>query len=146
VPELSPERLAREARVFTAALIGGDPSPYVVRQYARGHVSLPLAPIQGFDVVLLGVARGGPALTRMADAYARLFVRRSILRRKLTLLLAILESAAPSEAEFAPVAASAAGTLVRLAVSGIAAATFSLAGVIILGPLHVASFVTAGRT
>ena len=139
--ELSPERLAREARIFTAALIGGDATPYVVRQYARGHVSLPLAPIQGFDATLIAVARAGPALTRMADAYARLFVRRSILRRKLTLLLAILESAAPSEAQFAPLPASAAGTLARLALSGIAAATFALAGVAILGPLHLASLV-----
>jgi hypothetical protein len=139
VTELSPERLGREARVFTAALIGGVPTPYVTRQYARGHVSLPLAPIQGFDGILLSVARAAPPLTRVADAYARLFARRSILRRKLALLLAVLESSAPSDEEFAPVAASRTGTLVRMAVSGIAASVFTATGVVFLGPLHLAS-------
>jgi hypothetical protein len=146
VTEVSPERLEREARIFTAALVGGTPTRYVMRQYARGHMSLPLAPIQGFDVFLVGVARGGPTLARAADAYARLFAKRSILRRKLALMLAILESTAPYDQRFNPVAASAAGTLVRMAFAGVAAAAFTVLGVAVLAPLHLVSLIAAGRS
>jgi hypothetical protein len=145
VRELSPERLEREARVFTAALIGAEPTPYVIRQYARGHVSLPLAPAQGFNKVLLWVARGAPVLARCADAYARLFARRAILRRKLVLLLAILESSAPSDAAFASLRVSRAGVLLRLGATGIAAGVYTVLGLLILGPLHLLSRVAAGR-
>lgn len=143
--DASPARLEREARVFTRALVGRDATPYVVRQYVRGHVSLPLAPVQGFDAVLMGVATSGAFFTRVADAYARLFARRAILRRKLVLLLAILESASPSDAEFAPLASSAAGVVLRLAVTGAAAALFAAVGIALVGPLHLLSRLAAGR-
>jgi hypothetical protein len=145
VTELSPQVLEREARIFTASLIGGAPSPYVIRQYARGHVSLPLAPVQGFDAVLMRVARGGPILARLADAYARLFARRAILRRKLTLLLAILESTAPSDERFAPIVAPVPVALARLMLAGLGAAFFAALGVAVLGPLHIVSRLAAGR-
>lgn len=137
--------LEREAHVFTSLLIRARPSPYVVTQYARGHVSLPLAPVQGFDAVLMRVARGGPALARAADAYARIFARRAILRRKLTLLLAILESSAPSDESFAPIVAPVPAVLARLALAGTAAVFFAALGFVILGPLHVLSRLAAGR-
>lgn len=143
--DASPERLQDEALTFTRALVGREASPYVVRQYIRAHVSLPLAPVQGFDAVLIGVATAAGVLTRAADAYARLFARRAILRRKLVLLLAILESTSPEDAEFAPVASSPAGTIAKLAVTGIAAVVYGVAGVVILGPLHLASRIAAGR-
>lgn len=138
-------RLEHEARTFTAALIGAVPVAYVVKQYARGHVSLPLAPVQGFDAVLMHVARGGPTLTRIADAYARLFARRAILRRKLTLLLAILESAPPTDGAFGPIVTSAPAVLARLALAGVAAVLFTAAGVVMIGPLHILSRLAAGR-
>jgi hypothetical protein len=144
--ELSAERLEREARVFTAALIGDEPSAYVIRQYAHGHMSLPLAPAAGFERVLLFVARGGPYWTRAADAYARLFARRAILRRKLTLLIAILESTSPSDAAFAPIRSFPAGTVLRLALAGTGAVVFTVAGLVVLGPLHLLSRLAAGRT
>ena len=44
------------------------------------------------DRALLHVAHWGPGFARAADAYAGAFARPSILRRKLVLLAAILES------------------------------------------------------
>lgn len=131
--------LEREARVFTAALIGAAPASFVLETYVRGHASLPLSPQPGFDRALLSLARSGPLLARAADAYARIFARRAVLRRKLTLLVAILESSAPSDQAFAPIAASATGTLLRMAVAGCAAVGFTIAGVMLLGPLHLVS-------
>ena len=76
---------------------------------------------------------------------ARLFARRAILRRKLTLLLAILESAAPSDAAFAPIVTPVPLALARLALAGAAAVLFAVAGVAILAPLHLLSRLAAGR-
>jgi hypothetical protein len=44
------------------------------------------------DDVLTAVARRGPAFARLADAWAGVLARNGTLRRKLVLLLAILES------------------------------------------------------
>ena len=44
------------------------------------------------DRALMQVAHWGPPFTRVADGYAATFARASLLRRKLVLLLAILES------------------------------------------------------
>ena len=141
----APADLAREARVFAAALIGGAASDYVMREYARGHNALPLAPVQGFDAVLLRVALGGPHLTRMADAYARVFARRAILRRKLALMLAILESTQPGAEAFAPRAAPATLVILRLAAIGAVSVGKTAVAVVLIGPLHIVSRIAAGR-
>ena len=132
-------RLAQEAKIFSEALIGQPASDYVARQYARGHVALPLAPEQGFDAVLMRVARNGPLFARIADAYASRFAKRAILRRKLSLMLAILESSSPGDRAFTPIAASPAGVVFRLAAAGTVAIIFTLLGIAFVGPLHLAS-------
>ncbi len=141
----APADLAREARVFTAALVGAEASEYVVREYARGHNSLPLAPVQGFDAVLMRVALGGPHLTRLADAYARLLARRAILRRKLALMLAILESTEPTASAFTPLPSPAAMVLLRLFGLGAMSVAKTALAVAVIGPLHIASRLAAGR-
>ena len=140
-----PPALEREARVFTRALIGQVPTRYVIERYAAAHVALPLVPAAGFEKRLVALAATGPFCARLADAYARRFVTRATLRAKLATLLAILESAAPSDAAFAPVAASAAGVVLRLGVAGAAAALLSVLGLVIVGPVHLASRI-AGRS
>jgi hypothetical protein len=44
------------------------------------------------DRALMRLATRGPLAARMADAYASIFARSGLLRRKLVLLVAILES------------------------------------------------------
>jgi hypothetical protein len=93
-----PKRLAltAECRILTRALIGVEPSPPVLNAYQRAHELgvAELAAVQRSptDRALMRVALGGPSLARAADGYAAMFARRSLLRRKLVLLVAILES------------------------------------------------------
>ncbi|HEV8523374.1 MAG TPA: hypothetical protein VGQ71_02655 [Terriglobales bacterium] len=51
----------------------------------------------GFDRFLVRFAIANPTLTRVADSYARLLAPTSTFRKKLVLLLAILESSASSQ-------------------------------------------------
>jgi hypothetical protein len=90
------DALALECRTFTQYLVGADPAADVVAAYHRAHVVTAVAPAgassRPLDRALLRVARLGPVCTRAADSYAAAFARSTVLRRKLVLLVAILES------------------------------------------------------
>src|SRR5262245_22806310 len=95
--ERSSEALGAECRAFTRHLIGCDPSPGIVDHYQRAHsVSRKFEPDDPFDEFLAGFAARHRVLARFADSYARIFAPASLLRRKLVLLLAILETASPT--------------------------------------------------
>lgn len=83
-----------ECEVFCRYLIGEAPTAYVVEKYEAGVKSevFRQAKPTTFDLKLLQFAAKRPLLTGLADAYSRFFRPNSILRRKLVLLLAILES------------------------------------------------------
>jgi hypothetical protein len=86
-------RLARECEVFCRYLVGRPPDAYVQEKYALAHrVAQDYSGGTKFDALLLGLARSGPAGTRLADSYACLLARGSLLRKKLVLLVAILEA------------------------------------------------------
>jgi hypothetical protein len=92
--------LGRECEVFTRHIAGRRPTPYVVRRYADAHAVLAgMEPQDGHGRWLLRVARTAPAACRVADAWARLAAPRSALRKKLVVLLAILEVSPPFAAE-----------------------------------------------
>jgi hypothetical protein len=90
--------LEQECRTFTRYLVRRDPTPYVIGKYAAAHTASPaMARAEGkassrFDVRLTAIARRHPVLAVMADAYARIFAPRGLLRKKLVLLLAIIET------------------------------------------------------
>jgi hypothetical protein len=89
------EELGAECLIFTRYLIDTDPSSEVVTAYQRAHEVSAVAPPGGrgpLDRALLRVAHLGPGFARAADGYAAAFAKRSLLRRKLVLLVAILES------------------------------------------------------
>jgi hypothetical protein len=89
------ETLAVECRIFTRYLISADAPSDVVAAYQRAHdVSAVEAGgvSRSLDRALLRVAHAGPGFARAADGYAAAFAKASLLRRKLVLLLAILES------------------------------------------------------
>ncbi len=89
--------LDRECRVFCRYLIGRPPGLETSATYARYHAALGQRLTgDGFDRLLVTVARLSPVLAQPADAYARFFRPRGLLRKKLVLLLAILESCYPS--------------------------------------------------
>lgn len=133
--------LEREARTFALMLIGVSPNTYATGQYLRAHEHLPLAPADAFDRRLVAFAVSGPRAARAADAYARVFARHAVLRRKLGVLTAILESSTPHDAAFAPVVSSPLSIVVRLAIAGAGFALALAAGVIVLLPLRIAAAV-----
>ena len=90
-----PEReLARECRVFTAYLLGCTPSRYVCNKYTDAHDRLDILTVATkLDALVLRFAKTGRPAAKVADAYASVFLSQSLLRRKLVVLLAILETA-----------------------------------------------------
>jgi nucleoside-diphosphate-sugar epimerase len=93
----------RECEVFTYYLVGQPPTDYIRKQYEMATLARDLAnesEFTSFDRAMLRYARRHIAFTRATDAYCAIFHRHSILRRKLILLLAILEHASPTAARF----------------------------------------------
>ncbi len=89
------DRLAAECRIFTRYLVDGEAPTEVMAAYERAHKVSAVAPhgnTPPLDRALLRVAHMGPDFTRVADGYSAAFAKASLLRRKLVLLVAILES------------------------------------------------------
>ena len=130
---------ASECEVFTKYLLGCSPQPYVVRKYAEAHdVAAVFSTGSGFDNLLVRVASAHPALTRLADSYARMFVPKGLLRKKLVLLLAILETSAPSYQLIDAVdGGGKAALLFRLVFKGLAFAISVVAATIFFLPLQM---------
>jgi hypothetical protein len=87
--------LERECRTFAGYLVAAQPNAYVRRKYIEAH-SHSLAGGDRFDELLIRVARRGRVGVKLADSYARVFAPRALVRKKLVVLLAILETCAPS--------------------------------------------------
>jgi len=92
--------LDRECRVFCRYLIGQEPNEYVKQKYRAAHQtsSLRWDPGDTAEAFLVRVAGIGAWSTKIIDAYTRVFRPFSTVRKKLVLLLAILESCAPTHA------------------------------------------------
>lgn len=96
--------LERECRTFTRYLVGSDPTPYVIGTYCDAHTASSAFAGDRFDHRLTTAARLHPVVTFIADAYARFFAPRGGFRKKLILLLAILETCPPFHREMEQVA------------------------------------------
>src|SRR6185503_7637567 len=99
-----------------------------------------------FERCVVAIARGGPWPARAMDAYSRAFQPGGLLRRKLVLLLAILESRSPpAEAIDQPSPGSSAGVFVRIA--GFAALNLALIaiGLVVLSPVRLVCALGGGR-
>jgi hypothetical protein len=133
--------LDRECEVFCGYLIGHKPREYVLSKYREFH-DLPSAAGQlrggAFDRTLLTVARRHPAAARLADAYARVALPAGPLRKKLVLLLAILESCAPTHRHVAAVdGAPGVWLWARLLLATAFAGGVLLASLALFGPWHL---------
>jgi hypothetical protein len=139
-------QLERECHVFTRLLAGEAATAGIIAKYREAHAVLEgCVPESAIDRRLTSVARGGAPLARVADAYARLFAPNTAFRRKLVLLLAILETSPPFHARIdrteprGPVT-----TIGRLALAGGMGVLAAMAGMLLFGPLHLWAMV-AGR-
>lgn len=131
-----------ECRVFSRYIADLEPSDYVVRCYRRALPSATAAAggDSAFDRILLEVGRLGALPLRVADGYSRCFRPRSALRCRLLLLLAILENSPPSAGRLNSARqGSFVGLCVRVAGALSLGGLSFVAGVVLLGPLHLAS-------
>ncbi len=97
--EAERKELEREFEDFARLLSGRPPAPALSAKYVEAHACGAVRPsrgIGGFDRALCGLARLGPLGARAADAHAAVLDRRGLLRHKLVLALALLESSAES--------------------------------------------------
>jgi NADH dehydrogenase len=131
--------LDAECRVFTQHLLGREPDAYVVSKYRAAHAEVPrLTAATPFDQTLVAFARVHPVAAHLADAYAAVFARNGVLRAKLVLLLAILETRAPySRAIDNAVDEPAWRAAVRIVWRGAVALIGLVAGALVLLPARV---------
>lgn len=92
-------QLEAEFRTFARHLARSGGTPYQQAKYVEAHRKLKIEPAAGFDRFLLGVARLGAGGVWLVDAYTGFLARKSSVRSKLVLTLALLECAPPSFAE-----------------------------------------------
>ena len=93
--------LVQECTVLCAYLVGRPPDEYVTRKYIEAHHRLnPRLGTGTSRDPVLALARRGTLAAGLVDAYTRVFRRDSIFRRKLILLVAILECAPSTAAAF----------------------------------------------
>lgn len=88
-----------ECNLFCYYLINQKPNKYVSEKYQEGHKLNNINrnhALGNFDKLLINIARISPLFTRLVDVYTRIFFKNAVLRKKLVLLLAILESCAPT--------------------------------------------------
>jgi hypothetical protein len=89
-------RLSHEFHRLARYVAGIRPTEYQTGKYVDFHRRRGLAPRHAFDRLLFGLSRGGWLGIALADAYTGTLCRASLVRQKLMLTLAILESSAPS--------------------------------------------------
>lgn len=89
----APDLLAHEFEIFARRLLGVGGSPVLLEAYRRAHRvrAAEFSPRDRFDRHLLVVARRGGIFLWLADAHARRFRNAAVLRKKLCLVLALLE-------------------------------------------------------
>lgn len=136
------ESLERECEVFARYLSGAAPSAYVREQYAAAHAAGVVDPPGGatrFDAFVVALARRGAFVTRALDAHARVFANGSLLRRKLVLMLALLEVRSPhAEALDTPTGSSSVAMFAAMGWLGLRFALTVLLTALVLLPLRLA--------
>ena len=138
------DALKREFSVFARYLGSGEAAQALAPQYVVMQPSMLRESVASKDGWLVAFARTGVAATALADAYARLASPYGVLRRKLVLTLALLESAGATHAQYDSARPEPrARTLLSLALLGARWALVTLAAIVVLAPLHLAA--GAGR-
>lgn len=132
--------LREECRRFSRYLLGREPDAYVLERYVSLQSAAvgPTGPPTPLDSLLLRTARSGGAGLKIADAFARIFRPRGLLRRKLILTFAILENSRGFHTRFTAGASSS----LPLALASLAATLvgFGLAlaaSLVVIGPRAV---------
>ncbi len=134
--------LERECDVFARYLAASAGDSYVKAQYVAAHEAgvVELAGTTAFQRRVVSLASSAPWSLRALDVHSRVFANGGLLRRKLVLLLAILETRAPHDVELdTPTAGSAASMFVRMAWIGVVFALLLVASTVVLAPVALLS-------
>lgn len=141
--ELMPQ-LSDECNVFCLYLTGRPASVSVQEAYSAAHHSdARYQRASSFDRILLGIAGKSPFLAQCVDSYACLAARSSLFRKKLVLLVAILESLPPDHGFDDQISDTSAGRVMgRMVWRGCLFSLRLVPSALVLAPLH---FLTAIR-
>jgi hypothetical protein len=89
--------LERECSTYVRYLTGEAANAYVIEKYLDFHQKLGASfELDDFDGFLVRLSSRGCIWASLADSYARIFRTDSAVRKKLILVLALLECASPS--------------------------------------------------
>ena len=139
---------ASECQIFTRHLVGLNPDAYVDAKYRAAIEQMPaLAPQTRFDRFLVAFAAKGAAAVRVADAYAAVALPGGALRKRLVLLLAILETRPPFHQviDAAPGGSAAVATIAMVG-RGLIAVMGLIAGAIVFIPARLVMAVLPARS
>lgn len=136
-PPPSGDELDAEFTRHARYLAGVEPTEYQLAKYRDFHAKRRLPPANAFDALLLKLSRGGLGLA-LADSYSGLLYRTSVVRAKLVLAAAILESSAPSfEVLDKPGGrGGAVAAFTRMGLSGVKAGFSFFFAALLLAPAH----------
>jgi len=145
-----PDALREEFTRFAVWLAGDELAATLTRSelaaahYARWHTR-PEARGDRFDRALLRIAAlGRPGLV-LADAYAARFRRTALLRRKLALAIALIETGPAHEVLETAISSSAAGFYTRTLARGALAIGVGILAALAIGPIHLACRLAPAR-
>lgn len=137
---ISREQLVPECGTFARHLTGEPPDAYTVEKYVAAHHARPddlTGPDSEFGRILLRLARRSPRWTWLVDCHVRVTAPDSLVRRKLVLLVALLECVPTGAARFRPTSEASGGRVVgRIAVRGITFSAGVLASFLVLLPVR----------
>jgi len=132
-------QLEKECRSYTRYLAGCSPTPYVIAKYLDFHQKMGNGEAgDRFERLLVSVSARGPRWARLADSYASMWRKNSLLRKKLVVVLALLECAAPTfETLDRCPAGGLSGTVFRLAWGACGYACSLFAGTALFSPMRL---------
>ena len=129
------DALDAECRAFCRYLAHRTPPSSVIEKYRAAHTAGVVEPPGGssaFDRGVVSLARRSTLLTRALDARARILAPGSLLRRKLVLVLALLECTAETVDDVDAVThTSRAGLFAHLVVLGLGFVLLFVAGIVV---------------
>jgi hypothetical protein len=136
----------REARTFARYVVGGEASPWLVERYARAHDTRPqLRAATTFDRWQAWLAARHPIATLLMDGPGRFVAPRSLLRRKLILVTALLEVAPGAHRWFDGAPGGVLRQGAHLVARGALLIAVVLVGLPILAALWTVAFLAGGR-
>jgi nucleoside-diphosphate-sugar epimerase len=133
--------LDQECIAFSHYLVRRNPSRYVVDKYCEANATgsfIESCETNHFDRLLLSLAVAHPGLAKLVDSYTGIFLKSATVRNKWILLLAIMESSAPSYEYFdSPDSSSRSLLFAQMIWQGMVFLTCLCLSTIVLTPLRV---------